>query len=678
MTTKNIYSDNFRAYIQTLISIITVLIICGSLLSLVRIGTWFAYDQPELTSNGSDLFRAFWTGLRFDIAILVRLSILGLIVCLVSVFIPFPLSRFCWLLNRYLGGTVILLTIWLSMANFSYIGFFSRPIDGFAFSGMNYGVDTIWPTISSLEAFELRLVICLIISWLSFSLYQRIGRKIYSSFYPFNYKNKWLPLLVIILPMLIMVVLGRGTISTFPLSQRHLVVSPETAVNNIVPNGMVALYYGYKEFKQSKSMAFASDAAGRELFESFYGRPAEAGALFPQFFTRTKKSNFLENNPPHVVLNLMEGMANSLLKTSFTGGIDLSGQLRSHLLSDLYFTRFLPAHDDTQKSLVSMLVNTEYSGISYSSHRNTPLATSVAQVFKRSGYQTVFVYAGFEGLSNRSEYFKVQGFDEFIGAHQLKARYPKMEESVWGGEDQFVFEEVYSRLKNHKSPAPPLFIVTLTITNHPPYRSPDGYNSLFPSIPDQLEARLQDLPKESLTTFLYANDKLGSFISRIKGSSFKQHTIIAATGDHGIRGMRYSNNERLQEISVPLYMYLPDKYQPENTPDENQIASHKDIMPTLFNNALSDARYLNLGRDLLTSNNEEPIHNFAYHSNYVIENSYAHIKSNSAFLTAKEVTEDFRLTYDNGTIDRKLGNGQFYSDILDWLTRFQLQNSAHP
>jgi phosphoglycerol transferase MdoB-like AlkP superfamily enzyme len=162
----------------------------------------------------------------------------------------------------------------------------------------------------------------------------------------------------------------------------------------------------------------------------------------------------------------------------------------------------------------------------------------------------------------------------------------------------------------------------------------------------------------------------------VKGSNFKQHTIIAVTGDHGIRGMRYSNNERLQEISVPLYMYIPDKYQLDNIPDDRQIASHKDIMPTLFNNALSDASYLNLGRDLLTSNNQELTHNFAYHSNYLIENSYVHEKSNSAFLPAREVTEDFRLISDDDMINRELGNGQFYSDILDWLTRFQLQNSA--
>ena len=70
---NTMYSDNFRAYLQTLISIITVLIICVALLSLARIGTWFAYDQPDLTLVGHGLYNALWTGLRFDVAIVVRL-----------------------------------------------------------------------------------------------------------------------------------------------------------------------------------------------------------------------------------------------------------------------------------------------------------------------------------------------------------------------------------------------------------------------------------------------------------------------------------------------------------------------------------------------------------------------------------------------------------------------------
>jgi hypothetical protein len=116
------YSDNFRAYLQVLISIITVLIICIALLSLARIGTWLAYPRPDITIHGNDLYLALWTGLRFDLAIVIRLSFIGLILSLGLVLIPFPLSKISWTINRCLGGTVILLVIWLSMANFPILG----------------------------------------------------------------------------------------------------------------------------------------------------------------------------------------------------------------------------------------------------------------------------------------------------------------------------------------------------------------------------------------------------------------------------------------------------------------------------------------------------------------------------------------------------------------------------
>ena len=159
--------------------------------------------------------------------------------------------------------------------------------------------------------------------------------------------------------------------------------------------------------------------------------------LFAQFFTHTEHSILLENNPPHVVLNLVESMAEALLNPTFSGEIDLAGELREHLETDYYFPRFLPAHDDTQKSLMSLLVNTEYSTISHSGYQHIPLQTSVAQVFKKAGYETLFVYAGFEELSNRSEYFKTQGFDDFIGAQRLTELYSEMRTTIWGGEDKF-------------------------------------------------------------------------------------------------------------------------------------------------------------------------------------------------------------------------------------------------
>ena len=663
------------AYLRALCSLGTLILICCAVFFLARLGTWFTYARPDQLAGSHDFWRALWIGFQFDVVVIIRLGLVGILVSIICIPLPVAMGNFFWTLNRYLGGLILLMVIWLAMINFTYIGFFNRPIDSFAFSGMNYGARTIWPTVSSLDAFKFRLLICLVATLATFWLYIKIGNKISLSIRTVAVGKTFFISLAVFLPLLAMAVLPRGSLSTSQLSRTHLVVSPDTAINNLVPNGIVAIYYGYQDFRHSTTIEHASDQSGRELFEEFFGFPAANSELFPQFFTHTDHSTLLENNPPHVVLNLVESMAEALLNPTFSGEIDLAGELREHLETDYYFPRFLPAHDDTQKSLMSLLVNTEYSTISHSGYQHIPLQTSVAQVFKKAGYETLFVYAGFEELSNRSEYFKTQGFDDFIGAQRLTELYSEMRTTIWGGEDKFLFDEVYKQLFNYRKGDKPLFIVTLTVTNHPPYKLPLEHRLDLPDIPKHLSSKLQDLPEKSLNTYLYTNDQLGRFITKIKASHLKETTIIAATGDHAIRGMYFNTDERLHEISVPLYLYLPQSYQPSGIVDTQQIASHKDIMPTLYNNALSEARYLNMGRDLLDESTKESIHNFAYHADYVLANDKAYRKSGTTFLPKQLVTADFKLTKTPMTGADELENGRFYNQILDWLTRFQMQQS---
>jgi len=671
-------SVNSAAYLRALCSLGVLIVLCCTVFFFARLGTWFTYAQPDQLADSHDFWRAMWTGFQFDVAITIRLGAVGILTSILCIPLSVATGNFSWMLNRYLGGLILFMVIWLAMINFTYIGFFNRPIDSFAFSGMNYGAQTIWPTVSSLNTFEFRLLICIVATLVTFWLYIKIGKKIALSIKTVTVGRVSFISLAVILPLLLMAVLARGSLSTSQLSSTHLVVSSETAINNLVPNGIVAIYYGYQDFRQSTNIEHASDQSGRELFEAFFGFPATDSDLFPQFFTHTKHSILLEKHPPHVVLNLVESMAEVLLKPAFSGGINLAGELRDHLETDYYFPRFLPAHDDTQKSLMSLLVSSEHSSISHAAYQHIPLQTSVAQVFKEAGYKTLFVYSGFEELSNRSEYLKAQGFDDFIGAQRLTALYPEMDNTIWGGEDKFLFDEVYKQLFNYQKGDKPLFVVTLTVTNHPPYKLPLEHSLDLIDIPQRLMSRLQDLPEESLGTYLYTNDQLGRFITKIKASHLKDTTIIAATGDHAIRGMYFNTDERLHQISVPLYLYLPQHYQPSGVIDTQQIASHKDIMPTLFNNALSEARYLNMGRDLLDASTRESIHNFAYHADYVLANDKAYRKTRTTFLPGQLVTADFKLVRIPLRVPDEPENGVVYSQTLDWLTRFQLFGASEP
>ena len=140
--------------------------------------------------------------------------------------------------------------------------------------------------------------------------------------------------------------------------------------------------------------------------------------------------------------------------------------------------------------------------------------------------------------------------------------------------------------------------------------------------------------------------------------------------------MRFNDEERLHEISVPLYLYIPQNYKSSFIPDTHQIASHKDIMPTLYNTVLSQVAYPNLGRNLLDPTTKDSVHNFAYHADYLVSNDKSYRKNNEVLLTGKIVKPNFILTKDPSAQPEEVGHEQFYSQILDWLTRFQLLQSS--
>ena len=171
-------TSNSAAYVRVLASLISVVMICAALFLVARLTTWLSYPRPESIANNSDLWRALWTGFRFDMAVVIRANLLGLFISICCIPLPAMASHFGWLLNRYWGGLILVIAAWASILNFSYIGFFNRPIDSFAYVGLNYGAATIWPTVISMDPYGLRLLVGLSVTALTLWSYRKIGEKI--------------------------------------------------------------------------------------------------------------------------------------------------------------------------------------------------------------------------------------------------------------------------------------------------------------------------------------------------------------------------------------------------------------------------------------------------------------------------------------------------------------------
>ena len=666
---------------HALILIPLLVLICSGIFLFTRLIILNIYTPSDLPLNGTDLWHAFWIGFRFDVAVVVRVTLLGFLLSILALALPRQFNKpaeIVWRFNLGIGYCLLLLAVLFSVVNVGYISFFNRPIDSFVFEGLSYGVTTSAKSIYGLENFSWTLAIGTAAAIASLIIYTRLWRLMVVRLRPVRITTR-LFIIGLLIPVVLLALLARGTVSTFPLSYRHLTISSDTAINNLVPNGLVGLYYGHQQFRKSKKLGPADDAVGRQLFEQFYSRLPTQEKLFPQFFTRTGKSELLISQPPHVVLNIVEGMSQALLTDRFSNGLNLAGAMKPHLDDDLYFENFLPASNGTQDSLMGLLINSQYVQISRSKYQYVPLPTASAKVFKDAGYKTIFIYSGFEGTVNRAAFFKTQGFDEFIGAHRLKTLFPAMQSSVWGGEDSYVFEQAWRLLDSLIATSQPHFIVNLTVTNHPPYHMPVHTLHPLTDAPASLAIRLQNLPPESLDTYRYTNDHLGRFISRIKQGHGRDNTIVAVTGDHSIRGMKFDHSEQLHQLAVPFYLYLPDQYRPSTPIDERQIASHKDIMPTLFHAALSEASYVNLGRNLLAPSSPDSPHNFAYHRDYLVIKDGAYNNNDQTILSGSRLSENFDLTTETPSVPKTLiKSARSYSKILDWLTRYQLSESTQP
>ena len=667
-----LHKNSLGVHAQLIMWLFLSIVVNVIFLALLRIATayYFMPDEPLISRH--DFWQMLLTGLRFDVAIFIRAFVPVYLLSLLAIPLSRSVGKAVLSLGHWWGTILTAVTLSLSVINVVYIAFFNEPLNAFALESiLYYDLNAILASIigsGSLWIYVAAIILAILTVWLMIRLIQR-----YQRVHFFSYLGVWQSLSLVIVSFCLIMSLGRGSFGAFPLSHRHLIVSASPTLNKIVPNGLLTSYYVILEYIDSKDLAIAHNEEGRILFENFYGYPANKADLWSQIFSQTPKSALLEQQPPNVVLNIMESFGAELLRPEFNQTHDWAADLRPHLNSDLVMSRFLPAHNGTQSSLINLLGNINYPTVTQSKYKNIALLTAAAKVFKQAGYRTLFVYTGFEGERNHAEYFKRQGFDDFIGAARLQEMFTEMETNIWGGEDRYLFEYMTKKLLNKPKDSAPLFIVSLSINNHPPYVLLDEMTNAHLQLNPLVKQKLGKLPEVSMSTYEYSNRYLGRFISQIKASKRLKDTIVAVTGDHGTRGLRSSKGSELRDISVPLYLYIPPTYTPDEDLDLLQLASHKDIFPTLYHLSLSEASYPNLGRNLFKPVGTDDAHNFAINEQYSATQDGVLMNGNVDYIYPFTSDDDLQLgnaiPYNRvALVERR----EAYTSLKNWIMRKQL------
>lgn len=394
------------------------------LLTIARIVFFFAYKNDDLGFL-SDFAPAMVMGLRVDAKWLAILLLPAWICVLLSYW-----KAFFWKLARILAFVGMFVTALLTVINFGFYGFYATPISPIIFGFLQDDTKAIvitimkdWPVFTyllCLAGFTALPFACTML--LGRSRERRVGRAAYG--------------VLSILSIVVMALVIRGSLGTFPLRIQSYSVTKNAFINATVPNGMAAFH----EARKGMQVLELKGGAIAALQQMGFGKASDAEALIAEVRPVLPQSKSLKSQP-HVVLAVMESMGRDVFESHKPGVNDTLGALAGELDSALVFKQSLCVGQATFPTLEGLLFDSPLNPITQSRYGRHVFDFSRMLEYKKAGYRTIFLTAGPEAWRQIETNFPQQGFDEIVGAGKLSSRYPGVENGTWGVGDAWMFIE---------------------------------------------------------------------------------------------------------------------------------------------------------------------------------------------------------------------------------------------
>lgn len=574
------------------------------LFAVGRLVFLLSYGASDVFENEKGkIVEAFIVGARFDVSAICYGFLPLVLFWLSSLFIPkkyeLGFSKVYAGFARYYLLFVAVVFLTLIIIDYFFYQFFQSHINLLFFGIFNDDTTAVLTSVwTDYPLLSIGLVyVVVVITWLYWS--KRIKRKVIQ---PAAARAKIYSLIGLLIFPLFFIGM-RGSVGVFTLRREHTNISKNEFVNSLCYNALYSLKFANSERKENainpdidRELEANGFASAEEAQLSYKGE--SENPLFNQaLFTQTQHNEFLAQHPPNVVFLQMESMSNHYFDLN-NDTLNLLGDLSKELPNLYYFKNSLSAYNGTIQTLEDFILGTPKTIISQSVYFDTPFTSSIALPFKKSGYETYFLTGASISWRNIDNMIKNQKFDVIQGKNFIQEKFPNAEEFAWGVHDGYLFDYIRETLKESKTPK---FIFGLTISNHTPFEVPSYYHKQEIRMSEEMKKKIRVDEKTAYANFYshqYAASELARFIKEIRNSPLRENTIIVASGDHNIRQVfEYTPEEGFLKRSVPILMYIPEKYKPAFF-DGTVLASHKDIFPTIFNLALSDAPYFYTGDNL--------------------------------------------------------------------------------
>ncbi|AJC88081.1 LTA synthase family protein [Campylobacter insulaenigrae] len=545
---------------------------------------------PENLSTSSEIVMMYSLGLFHDIRFLSAIFLPLLLCGFFTLFfcniknqkLTMQGKKFYFIFSNIYVIFVAVLSIGFSYAKYYYYEIYKSKFDIFLFSVKDENTQAIYDIIiSDYPLIKITLIMIVFCAFCVFINTRILNLKLK----PIKFKMPTLIFLNIVLVCVYIVAL-RGPFKHVAINVQNYSFSEFKVINDVMLNPVMAFSWAYKQYKEEEKMNFITHTQAENLQNELF-----------MYWSKSPHNEYAKNFRPSIFINFMESFGWNLAdfkdeEHNYLGALD------RHFKQDFVFQKFLSSTNGTIPSFANLFFLSPFANISTSKFQKTYLKYTPIELYKQQGYKIIFVSAGNGAWQNIRSYLSVLGVDEIIDENILIREFngAKESENGYGVADEFLYKKVYDLLE--KNPHNTL-IISLTISNHPPYKISHFDENILKNTHKGLLDLLpynEEKQNNIIKAYTYANDEFGKFLDKIKQSSFKDSVIIAATGDHRVREMSMdAKTQKAFAYSVPFYLYVPKNLQKDIYYDKNRIGSHKDIFPTLYALSLDNVDYLSLG-----------------------------------------------------------------------------------
>lgn len=419
----------------------------------------------------------------------------------------------------------------------------------------------------------------LIITVIAALLYWKLAKKVV--------KNLSLPSWKVrpILALLVIAVAFIGARSSFAhrgINPAMVAFSSDPLVNSLVLNSGYSVLYAAQQLKdEDKSSEIYGKMPVEEMLAIVKKRAPRddsdyASAELP---TLSRNQATYQGKPKNIVIVLEESFGAQFVGT--LGGKPLSPEFDQLAQEGWLFENLYATGTRSVRGIEAVTA-----GFTPTPARATVKLTksqngffTIADLLRRQGYQTSFIYGGEKHFDNMASYFYGNGFETIIDEKEYKN--PKFV-STWGMSDEDLFDKAHETFSELAKQDKPFFSLVFTSSNHDPFEFPDGKIELF----DKEKQTRNNAAK-------YADYALGYFFKQAKQSAYWENTIFLVIADHDSR-VGGESLVPIRHFHIPA-LILGSGIEPRR---DSRLVSQIDMPTTLLSLAGVSGEYPMIGYDL--------------------------------------------------------------------------------